>query len=171
MNQEEVFREAIRDNGRMIFGICCRFFGHNDQAKDVYQEILLKIWLNIKNFRGESRIRTWMTRIAVNVCLTNITKIRKSTSIFVPLTNLNYFDLSTEDYNDTEEEEAKLHFFEAFKSRLNPVDKTLVSLYLEDIEYREIAQITGLSEGNARTRVHRIKELIKQEWEVKNGIR
>jgi RNA polymerase sigma-70 factor, ECF subfamily len=155
----------------MIFSICCRFFGHNDQAKDVYQEILLKIWLNIKNFRGESRIRTWITRIAVNVCLTNITKIRKSTSVFVPLTNLNYSDLSTEDYNDTEEEEAKLNFFEAFKNRLNPVDKTLVSLYLEDIEYREIAQITGLSEGNARTRIHRIKELIKQEWEVKNGIR
>ena len=171
MNQEEAFREAIRGNERMIFGICCRFFGHNDQAKDVYQEILLKIWLNIKNFRGESQIRTWICKIAVNVCLTNITKTRKSTALFVPLNSLDCFDMVSEDDDDPIEEEAKLHFFEEFKNRLNPVDKTLVSLYLEDIEYREISQITGLSEGNARTRIHRIKELIKKEWEGKNGIR
>ncbi len=105
MNQEEAFREAIRDNGRMIYGICCRFFGNNDQAKDVYQEILLKIWLNIKNFRGESQIRTWICKIAVNVCLTNITKTRKSTALFVPLTSLDYFDMAGEDDADNEEEE------------------------------------------------------------------
>lgn len=171
MNQEEVFREAIRESERMIFNICCHFFGRGDQAKDVYQEILLKIWLNISSFRGESKIRTWIGRIAVNVCLTNIARSKKSSSLIVPFSRLDYCDKADEDDTDKEVDEAKLVFFEKFKSKLNPVDKTLVSLYLEDIEYKEISQITGLSEGNARTRIHRIKEQIKHEWEEKYGTR
>lgn len=171
MDQEQVFREAIQESDRMIFNICCHFFGRGDQAEDVYQEILLKIWLNIKNFRGESKIRTWIGRIAVNVCLSNIAKLKKSSSMFVPISMPDHADKAGEIDADTEEEEAKLAFFESFKSKLNAVDKTLISLYLEDIEYREIAQITGLSEGNARTRLHRIKEQIKKEWEEKNGTR
>jgi DNA-directed RNA polymerase specialized sigma24 family protein len=46
-----------------------------------------------------------------------------------------------------------------------------VTLYLEDLEYDEIAQITGLSEVNARARIHRIKKQIKKQWEEKNGTR
>ena len=76
---------------------------------------------------------------------------------------------SSEDADDQVEEEIKMKFFEEFKNRLNPIDKTLVSLYLEEIEYKEISQITGLSEANARTRIHRIKKQIKKEWEDKYG--
>jgi DNA-directed RNA polymerase specialized sigma24 family protein len=56
MNQEEIFKDAMRECNGRIFGICCHFFGHGDEAKDAYQEILLKVWLNIKNFRGESQL-------------------------------------------------------------------------------------------------------------------
>jgi RNA polymerase sigma-70 factor (ECF subfamily) len=50
-------------------------------------------------------------------------------------------------------------------------DRTLVNLYLEDLDTTEIAAITGLSESNVRTRIHRIKKQIKTEWEEKNGTR
>jgi len=171
MNQEEMFREAIRENDMRIFSICCHYFGPGDEAKDAYQEILLKIWLNIMNFRGESQLKTWICRIAVNVCLTFISKTKKKASVFVPFAHMNYYDKAWEDEDYQGEKEEKIKFFEDFKGKLNPLDKALVTLYLEDMEYREISQITGLSEGNARARIHRIKKQIKQDWEDKYGIR
>ena len=166
-----MFREAMRENERRIFSICCHYFGPRDEAKDAYQEILLKIWLNIMNFRGESQLKTWITRIAVNVCLTFISKTKKNSSVFVPFSHMNYYDKALEDEDYRGEEEKKIIFFEDFITKLNPVDKALVTLYLEEMEYREISQITGLSEGNARARIHRIKKQIKQEWEDKYGTR
>jgi RNA polymerase sigma factor (sigma-70 family) len=171
MNQEEMFREAIRENDRRIYSICCNYFGPGDEAKDAYQEILLKIWLNILKFRGESQLKTWISRIAVNVCMTYLSKKSKKSSVFVPLSHLDYDYKTWESDDNFEEEEVKIKFFEDYKNKLSSEDKILVTLYLEDLEYLEISLITGLSEGNARARIHRIKKQIKKEWEDKYGIR
>jgi len=171
MNREEMFKEAIRENDRRIFNICRHYFGPADEAGDAYQEILLKIWLNIMNFRGESQLKTWICRIAVNVCLTSLSKTKKNSSVFRPFSHTDYIDIDGDDEENQQEEEVKMNFFEDFKQKLNPIDKTLVTLYLEEMEYREISQVTGLSEVNARARIHRIKKQIKQEWEEKYGIR
>jgi RNA polymerase sigma factor (sigma-70 family) len=170
INQEKLFRTAILENDKRIYSICCHYFGPGDNAKDAYQEILLKIWLNILNFRGESRLSTWIIRIAVNVCMTYLSKRNRSHLIFVPLSNVDC-EYKTGESGDNSEEEAKIEFFEEYKNKLSPDDKILVTLYLDDIEYSEISLITGLSEGNARARIHRIKKQIKNEWEDKYGIR
>jgi RNA polymerase sigma factor (sigma-70 family) len=70
VKRDEMFRAAILENDKRIYSICSHYFGPGDNAKDAYQEVLLKIWLNILNFRGESQLKTWITRIAVNVCMT-----------------------------------------------------------------------------------------------------
>jgi len=171
MNQETLFRAAILENDRRIYSICCHYFGPGDEAKDAYQEILLKIWLNILNFRGESQLKTWISRIAINVCMTYLSKKSKKSSVFVPLSTVDCDYKTGESDDNPEEEEAKIKFFEDYKNKLSSADKILVTLYLEDLEYSEISLITGLSEGNARARVHRIKKQIKQEWEDRYGIR
>jgi RNA polymerase sigma factor (sigma-70 family) len=172
MNQEELFRMAVIENDRRILSICRHFFGSGAQAEDAYQEILLKIWLNIKNFRGESQLKTWVNRIAVNVCLTFLSKTKKSATMFVPLSQSDHSDRASEDEadKDQDDDEVKIRFFEEFKNRLTDADKTLVTLYLEDIDYSGVAQVTGLSEVNARARIHRIKKQIKKEWEELYGI-
>jgi RNA polymerase sigma factor (sigma-70 family) len=70
-----------------------------------------------------------------------------------------------------DEEEEKLQFFHAFMQKLPAADRTLVSLYLEDMESADIAEVTGLSDANVRTRIHRIKKQIKEDWEVRYGTR
>ncbi len=171
MNQEELFKKAIGENHKMIYGICLHFFGSNDLAQDACQETLIKVWQNIKNFRGESKMSTWISRIAANVCLTGIEKERRKSSLFTKLTPYaSYTDYYQNDKREMDESETeRIRFFNNFKERLNPLDRLLVSLYLEENDYKEIAQITGLSESNARTRVHRIKNQIKKEWEEKYG--
>ncbi|MGE5497374.1 MAG: RNA polymerase sigma factor [Syntrophothermus sp.] len=169
MNRDEIFKDAIKENDRMILRVCYHFFGPGENARDAYQEILLKIWLNVENFRGECQLKTWIYRIAVNVCITFRSKEKKKSSVFVPFYELDYGKADEKEvYQD---EENKLLFFRKFMEKLNVSDKALVSLYLEDLDTKEIAQITGLSESNVRVRVHRIKNEIKRQWEVEYGTR
>lgn len=170
MNQEKMFREAILENDRRISNICRYYFGYGDEAKDAYQEVLLKIWLNILSFRGESQLKTWISRIAVNVCMTYLSNKSRKSSVF-ELYSQNDHDYNTVESDDSfaEVEEAKIKFFEEYRGKLSSADKILVTLYLDDIDYGEISIITGLSEGNARARIHRIKKQIKKEWEGKYG--
>ena len=170
MNQEELFKKAVTENHRMIYAICLHFFGSEELAQDAYQETLIKVWQNIKNFRGESKLSTWISRIAANICLTGIEKEKRKLTLFTSLTqNMGYPDNTSEEQEREATEQERIRFFQEFKKRLNPVDRLLVSLYLEEDDYKEIALITGLSESNARTRVHRIKNQIKKEWEENHG--
>lgn len=168
MNQDELFKNAVEEYGKMIFRVCSHFFGSRDNAKDAYQETLLKIWLNIKSFRGEASLKTWIYRIAVNVCITYLLKVKRNRSLFVPITKT-VFNNSTTDGEIYKEEKGKLQFFRGFVDNLPASDKALVSLYLEDLDTKEMSVITGLSESNVRVRIHRIKNQIKNEWKLKHG--
>lgn len=170
MNRNELFKEAIKENEKRISRICYHFFGPGENAKDAYQEILLKIWQNIESFRGESQIKTWINRIAVNVCINFFWAVKKKTSVFIPYSHLvNEENLTQEE--TFKDEENKLLFFRCFMDNLSTPDKALVSLYLEDFNTKEISEITGLSEGNVRVRIYRIKTQIRKEWESKYGTR
>ncbi|HEX2866881.1 MAG TPA: RNA polymerase sigma factor [Ignavibacteriales bacterium] len=169
MKRDELFREALEENQKMIFRVCCRFFGPGENAKDAYQDILLKIWMNIEGFRGECQLKTWIYRISVNVCITFRSKNKRKSSLFVPFSEPAYRVPDEEKL--LEDEENKLLFFRKFMDELSGADKALVSLYLEDLDTREMSRITGLSESNVRVRIHRIKSEIKKQWEVEYGTR
>ncbi len=171
MNREGIFRKAIQENDRRIFRICRHFFGPGDEAHDAYQEILLKIWLNLDTFRGEAQIKTWINRITVNVCLTFLAQAKKRSSILVPFSKTEYEENIAGQEEVHDDEEKKLRFFQTFMQQLSVQDKTLVSLYLEDLDKKEIAQTTGFSESNVRVRIHRIKKQIQLELEKKYGTR
>ena len=166
MNRDELFKEAIQGNDKMIIRLCNHFFGPGDNAKDAHQEILLKIWLNIEKFRNESQIKTWIYKIAVNVCLTFLSKETKKKSIFVHFSKSAY-NTSYQDESFYPDDENKKIFLRKFLNNLNVTDKVLISLYLE--EFKEMSNITGLSESNVRVKIHRIKNEIRKEWENKYG--
>jgi len=170
MKNEELFRVAVKEHDQMIRRICYHFFGPGDNADDAHQEILLKIWLNVDKFRHEAKIKTWIYRISVNVCITLLSRLKKRSAVFIHQENL-ASTLATEEKPDKSDEEIRLQFFRNFMDTLDIADKVLVSLYLEELDTREIADITGLSESNVRVKIHRIKNKIKQEWMVKYGTR
>lgn len=169
LQQDELFRKALSENDNRIHRICRHYFGRKWEADDAYQEILLKIWLNVKTFRGEAQLSTWVNRIAVNTCLTHLSKTNRNAHNEVPLPEGGMNEKPQEEDQEDDDSEVKIRFFDEFKSRLGTTDRMLVTLYLEDTDYREIAEITGLTEGNARARIHRIKKQIRKEWEEKYG--
>lgn len=168
MARDELFKEALRENDKMIIRLCNHFFGPGENAKDAHQEILLKIWLNIEKFRNESQLKTWIYRIAVNVCLTLLSSAKRKTSLFVRFSKSAY-NTSYENESFYSDDETKTQFLRNYLNNLNAADRVLVSLYLEDFDTKEMSEITGLSESNVRVRIHRIKNEIRKEWKIKYG--
>ncbi len=168
---KELFSQTVDENYTKIFNICYRYFGNRELAADACQETFLKMWLNINKYRGDASLYTWACRIAINVCLTSIRTNRKEKSVIVSEDESEYREKISDENMDDEDKDIKLKFFNEFMNRLQVADRTLVTLYLENMDTHEMASVTGLSESNVRTRIHRIKSQIKKEWEVQNGTR
>lgn len=172
MDKETIFRKALQEHKARIQGICSRYLSDADDRADVYQEIVINIWKNLDKWRGEAQIGTWIFRIAVNTCLLHLRKEKRRNQVMEheqkkEIQNIPDPSTNTPDGPD----ERKYAFFRIFLGKLSPIDRMTVSLYLEEVSSREIAEVTGLTEGNVRVRLHRIREQIKKEWEERYGTR
>lgn len=158
MGKEEEFTQTIRDNQGIIFKITTVYTDNSDDQKDLYQDIVYQLWKSFSSFRNESKISTWIYRIALNTALTRIKKNKKRGHP-VPIDKV---VLQETDYYDTEFEQ-RLKMLYAQIHQLNILEKGLMLLLLEGKKYEEIAEITGLTASNVGTRISRIKEKIKKQ--------
>ncbi|PWG04817.1 RNA polymerase sigma factor [Polaribacter aquimarinus] len=136
----------------------CRIYTTNQSAhNDLFQEITIQLWKNYPKFRGDSKFSTWMYRVALN---TAISLYRKSTRR-VKTQDINdvAFKIKSNDYDDTEERQLEALYKAIHK--LNDIDKALIFLYLEDKPYKEISETLGISSVNARVKMNRAKEKLK----------
>ena len=167
--KEEIYKKILEENYQKVLRLCLRYFGNRSEAEDATQDVFVKVWMNIEKFRGEATVGTWIYRIATNVCLT-VLRNRRNVTVDTVRAETEKSDEDDADHISRQETgEEKLRFFNEFLQKMNSIDRTIVSLYLEDIDSKTIAEITGLSDSNIRTRIHRIKNGIKKEWEEKYG--
>ncbi|MDP9041259.1 MAG: sigma-70 family RNA polymerase sigma factor [Bacteroidota bacterium] len=138
-----------------VYRVCMGYINDPVQAKDLMQETFIAVWKNLSSFREESRISTWIFRIATNICLRAIENSRKVRLEELP------FDLP-----DSGEEtvENQLNFLYQCISELDEADRIIISLVLEDLPQQEIADIVGLSHSNIRVKIHRIKEKLSAQF-------
>jgi RNA polymerase sigma-70 factor (ECF subfamily) len=163
-DQKEIrFKEILEENGGKINKIC-RFYCSNDEdRKDMYQEVLVNIWKSLDKFRGDSAISTWIYRIAVNTSLSysGMAIRNKKLNIDKDPQSLNYL-LDENELDKKFQLEEQLEQLEICINQLSIIDKILISLVLEGLSLREIADVVGLTEPNVKVKIHRIKEQLKQ---------
>ena len=122
-----------------------------------HQGILHKIWKSYPCFKNQSAFSTWLYRVALN---TAIDIIRKQ-SLLPKHTGLSITEYNIAEYKSNNESENKDKLYLAI-NLLSDIEKAIIILYLEDFNYKEIAEITGISESYAGVRINRIKtQLIK----------
>ena len=117
------------------------------------------IWENLSKFREEADLGTWIFRIASNHCLRQVEKGKRLQKVELP------FQMPEEIEPDKSKELELLH---RFISELPETDRIVISLELEEVKQSEIAKIVGLSEGNIRVKIYRIKERLTQRFK-ENG--
>ena len=155
---EKEFLEQIEQHKGVIFKISKMYMDNFDDQKDLFQEIIFQIWKAFPNFEGRSKFSTWMYRIALNTAIVFLKSEKKRS--FITNYDIQNVQISTLEY-DKQEEENLAKMYTAIQ-KLNEIDKALIFYYLEDFSGREIAENLGISEVNARVKLNRAKEKLKQ---------
>ena len=152
---EKEFLALIQDYQNIIYKICRLYRDNKEDQEDLFQEIVYQLWKSYPSFKRESKVSSWMYRIALNTAIAVFRKSKISVDYYQEFPEY----IHPSDEKAISQNEARL--FWALR-RLNDSEKALISLYLEDFDYREIAAITGLSESNVGVRLNRIKKKLKQ---------
>ncbi len=161
MQRNREFIRVVKENEGMILKIVKVYTADLEQQKDLYQEIVYQLWKSFSSYRGEAKISTWIYRIALNCSYTHLQSIRRrGTSL--PL-DFDLIDQPDEHGQLIEEQMERLY---CIIRKLNPIDKGIILLSLEGLNYDEIASITGFSESNVGTRLNRIRKKLKTQ--IKN---
>lgn len=163
-DQKEIrFKHIIEENTNRINSICRYYCKNAEDQKDMYQEVLVNIWKSLDKFKGESAISTWIYRIAVNTSLSFSGKTYRNTKLYIDrdLQSMNFL-LDEDDLEQKRTTEYQLEQLEISLNLLSVIDKALMSLVLEGLPIREIADVVGLTEPNVKVKIHRIKEQLKQ---------
>lgn len=156
-NDKKLFDEIFRKNRDRVYRLCCMYTRDADVRKDLMQDIFIRVWENMDSFRGEAAMSTWIYRIALNTCLTQVRNQKRDIKAQPLPENFDLIDLEP-----TGNGQPTIDSFIRCVNELPVFERALITLYLEDISGKEIAEITGLSEANVRVKIHRINEqLIK----------
>lgn len=154
--KEQQFEELVKQYKRTIYTVCYMFSHDNEEINDLFQEILIRLWLGFDQFENRSSANTWIYRIALNTAI-NCDKRGKRQQQTVPLST----DIDPYDPQDDPLEQIRQLY--TIINRLDVMDRGIVLLWLEGVSYDEIAAITGITVANVGVKLHRIKEKLVQE--------
>ena len=148
------FDSLLREHGGLISRICFSYAVDGDDYQDLRQDVLLNIWKGLANFRGDSSSVTWVYRVALNTCVSTVRK-RSGKPHMERLDTLPF------DFPATKEDDGmreRMEILYRLISELSPVDKAVVTMWLDERSYEEIAEVTGVTKNNVGLRLHRIRE-------------
>jgi len=158
VDEKEKFIAAIKENEGFIYKLASAYTNSTDDKHDLVQEIIYQLWKSFHTFSEQSKLSTWIYRVALNVAIYQLKKYKKNV-LTIPIDDhvLNYQE------NADNESEEKWKVLRQQIENLNLLDKGIVMLYLDNKSYDEIAEIIGISKSNVGTKLLRIKERLRQQ--------
>ena len=159
--KEERFDKIQADFGDKIYRLCCCYTPREEDRRDLLHDIYLRIWRGLDSFDHRSSLSTWIFRVSTNSCIDFLRKEKKRRHMWAGprVEEQEIADGSANVRRDFLLSE-RIRFLHAGIERLSLLDKTLVSLYLEDLSYQEIADVVGISERNVGVRLFRAKKTL-----------
>jgi RNA polymerase sigma-70 factor (ECF subfamily) len=157
----QAFTMIVSRYGQMVFTIVRKSVDNREDAEDITQEVFIKVFKSLKQFREESNFSTWLYRIAYN---TTISELRKKKLLYVRAEDnlLVDNDLFSDDNN--EEVEIKLQYLEKALKMLPSDEIFLITLhYMNEQSIDEISKISNLSVSNIKVKLHRIRKKLAIE--------
>lgn len=159
-DKEKIFLNIYESNKDRIYRICQYYVSREDLVHDLFQEIFTNVWRNLEKFRGDASIHTWIYRIAINTSI-NFTRILKREQRHRIYSDKIYINEPDDKDETGEDMEAQIRLLYKSIAQLSIAERTIISLVIEDLSYKEISEICSISEGALRVRIHRIKKNLK----------
>lgn len=152
----------VKRHEKIIFSVCF-FYANNDiPFEDIRQEVLISLFKGYRHFRQESTEATWVYKVCINTCLFHVRKLSSK------IKTLSLDEIPTiliQNENDNEYRE-KIEWLYTLIAQLNPMDKALILMWLDELSYDEIASNMGIPRNTVASRLYRIKEKLSSRKEV-----
>jgi len=162
--RDRLYSEASSQYGAALQRLARGYEMDAERRRDLLQEIHVALWVSLENFDGRCSLRTWVYRVANNVATNHAIKDRRTRS----RTQLGLEDMEHAgplgEAGDSVDSDRALQHLNALIHQLKMPDRQIMLLYLDDVDGKTIAEITGISAGNVAARVHRIKKLLSRHF-------
>ncbi|WP_353184032.1 RNA polymerase sigma factor [Parapedobacter lycopersici] len=157
------FQQILDEYNHQIYRTCRGFTGNDDDAKDLFQEVCINIWSGLASFKGNSKMSTWIYRVTLNTCLF----FRRSGLKQLKLAEYEAdIQLTYQHENNPIDHQIELLF--NFIYELKDQERAVILLYLEQLSYADISEVTGLSVNHIGVKINRIKKNLASKFN-KNG--
>jgi len=158
----QAFTTIVSNYQRMVFTIVLKIVDNREDAEDIVQEVFVKVFKSLNQFKEESEFSTWLYRIAYN---TTISELRKRKLAYVSINdNLNADDEPLTDDDELDSTDIKLQNLDEALKKLPPDEIFLVTLYyFEEQSIEAISKISALSVANVKVKLHRIRKKLALE--------
>jgi RNA polymerase sigma-70 factor (ECF subfamily) len=152
IDKENEGLKLLADHSGIIHKLCFMYTNNNEEYKDLKQEISYQLIKSYNNFKGESKLSTWVYKVALFTALSFIRQKPGSHQQLDELADYATADVQFNEWGNVLQQIKKLP----------EMDKTLIFLYLEDKPYKEIGEIMGISESNVGVKLNRVKHKLKE---------
>ena len=154
-NKQQRFQQLADDYKVVIAKVCSVYSSPSAPFADLYQEVMLNLWVGLDSFRGESKVSTWIYRLALNTCINWHRRNRRHSGMAS-------LETSAEIPAPADDITEGVQMLYRLSEHLDPMEKALITLWLDEKPYDEIAAILGISKANVATRLHRVRAHLSQ---------
>lgn len=161
VDEEEVFLRLVEQHRGIIRKVAAGYARTPVDQNDLSQEIMLQLWKAYPGYSPERPFSTWMYRIALNVAISFLRRNTRPVRETIPLDEIDR-ELADDSVAPADPDE-RVALLQSIIATLDPLNRALLLLYLDDHSYREIAAILGITETNVATKLSRLKERLRHQ--------
>ncbi len=161
---EEKFTELLQQNQGIVHKISNLYFRDRLEKEDYHQELIIQLWKAFPSFNNQAKFSTWMYRVCLNAAI-DILRKEKNQLKHVKIAEVDMKHIA----NSHDPENANQEKLYRAINQLSPIDKAIITLYLDEYSYKEIAEIIGISESNTGVKISRIKSQILKSFKDGNN--
>lgn len=155
--KEKEFLNRIESHKGILYKVSKMYTDNPDDQQDLFQEIICQLWKSYDSFRNDSQFSTWMYSVALNTAIVFLKKEKRKVDKY-KIVSGNIKD----DESDTYFKENQINHFYKAVQKLGKIEKAIIFYQLEGFSHKEIGKSLGISEGNARVKLNRAKEKLKE---------
>jgi len=161
LDAREIFAELLDSHRKIVFKVAHSYAWHPEDKAELSQEIALQLWRAFPTYDSHRKFSTWMYRIALNVAISFVRDYSQKRAGNVA------FEQSLHDQvdpnSDDPEMAQQISILNRIIARLDPLNRALMLLYLDEHSNADIGEVLGLSETNVSTRLSRLKQRIRND--------
>ena len=163
VDQDGLYERAAAKHRGAVARLACAYEADPDKRADLLQEIHIALWRSFARFNGRCSLRTWVYRVAHNTAASHVLRSRRIRAR--GLVSLDALEAEPASVPVDADRQVALVRLRELIQRLKPLDRQVITLYLEGEDAATISEVTGLSPGNVAVKVHRIKAILGRQFE------